>query len=187
MVMTEPPLRPSLWRTCRVLANRTRLQIFGLLAQQSPLTVSAVALHLNVPLPVASQCLRALEARGLLAARRVGRRVQYRVSAPVAEQARELVKGLKSAFKLEAAPVDCLFRMATTFTHPRRIEIFRRLKQRASTFVQLHTATRISMPALSRHLGKLQARGFVKCCDGVYAAAVPAEALGRALARLAAG
>ena len=61
---TAPFLQPTRWRTCRVLANRPRQQIFGLLVQQFPQTVSAVAARLHLPLPVASQYLRALEARG---------------------------------------------------------------------------------------------------------------------------
>jgi len=73
--------RPTLWRTCRVLANRTRLRIFRRLAQQPGQTVSDVARRLRLSLPVTSQYLRALEARGLLSARRVGLRVTYRPSA----------------------------------------------------------------------------------------------------------
>ena len=56
---TAPALQPTLWRTCRVLANRTRLQIFGLLRRQPNQTVSAVAQHLKLSLPVASQYSRA--------------------------------------------------------------------------------------------------------------------------------
>ncbi len=68
-------LRPTLWRTCRVLANRTRLKIYALLLRQPGQTVSAIAEQLKLPLPAASHYLRALEARGLLAVRRKGRNV----------------------------------------------------------------------------------------------------------------
>ncbi|MBM3889971.1 MAG: helix-turn-helix transcriptional regulator, partial [Verrucomicrobia bacterium] len=72
--MTPPqPLRPTLWRTCRVIANPTRLKIFALLAEQPGQTVSGVADRLKLPLSEASESLRALEARGLLTARREGR------------------------------------------------------------------------------------------------------------------
>ena len=60
-------LQPTLWRTCRVLANRTRLRMFHLLLHQPGQTVSAIAERLGLTVPVASQNLRALEARGLLA------------------------------------------------------------------------------------------------------------------------
>ena len=61
-------LRPTLWRTCRVLANPTRLKMFSLLLQQPGQTVSAVAEHLSQPLSLTSEYLRALEARGFLRA-----------------------------------------------------------------------------------------------------------------------
>src|SRR6266705_1540127 len=73
-------LQPTLWRTCRVLANRTRLQMLQLLSKQPDQTVSAVAKRLNLTLPVASQYLRALEARGFLTLRRTGLRVKYRAN-----------------------------------------------------------------------------------------------------------
>ncbi len=184
---SAPALRPTLWRTCRVLANRTRLQLFGLLVQQAPQTVSELALRLELALPVASQYLRALEARGMLTSLRVGRRVDYRPSAVQAESAHELVVALRSAFQRGASPIESLFRLSTAFTHPRRIELFRALQTKACSLSELRTATGISVQALQRHLGKLEARGFVACRLGIYSATTPAEGFGRALARLAAG
>jgi len=182
-----PSLQPTLWRTCRVLANRTRLQIFGLLTRTPALSVSAVAEHLQLSLPVASQYLRALEARGLLIPRRVGRRVQYRLNvASAMEPARELTVALRLAFQRDPAPVETLFRLATSFTHPRRIEIFRALAVQARTLGQLQAVTRISVPALFRHLRKLEARGFVEGRRGLYAAANRQDVFGRTLARLVA-
>jgi len=170
-----------------VLANRPRLRIFGLLVQTPALTVSAVAERLQLSLPVASQYLRALESRGLLASRRVGRRVLYRLNvASAIEPARELAAALRLAFQRDPAPVETLFKLATTFTHPRRIEIFRALAVQASTPGQLQAATRISAPALSRHLRKLEARGFVAGHRGRHAVANRPDVFGRTLARLAA-
>lgn len=184
----EPPVKPSLWRTCRVLANRTRLQILTHLFQQSPQTVSAVALSLDLPLSVASQSLRAMEARGLLAAHRMGRHVHYRINEPLLPQPRELVTALESILKPQDTSLESIFHQATAFTHPRRIEIFRCLKHKSRTLSQLHAATHISTPALSRHLEKLELRHFVVCSrEGIYAATVPAGPFGQALARLAEG
>lgn len=182
----SPPLQPTLWRTCRVLANRHRLKILGLLVQSPELTVSGVAERLELSLPVASQYLRALEARGLLAVRRVGRRVQYRLNiASAIEPARELAAAVRLAFQRDAAPVEALFRLATTFTHPRRIEIFRALAAEARTTGQLQAVTRISAAALFRHRRKLEARGFVAEHQGLYAVANRSDVFGRTLARLA--
>ena len=47
-------LQPTLWRTCRVLANRTRLKICARILQQPDQTVSAIAERLKLPLPAAS-------------------------------------------------------------------------------------------------------------------------------------
>ncbi len=182
----EPPLKPTLWRTCRVLANHTQLRIFGELVREAPQTVSGVARSLQLSLPVVSQALRALEARGLLAARREGRRTHYRLSNMSTGAAQELMRALRSAFRRRPVPVKSLFRLSTAFTHPRRIEIFRAAHGHAFTLRQIRTATGISMPALLRHLEKLQTRGFVACRGGSYSATNPAEAFGRALARLAA-
>jgi hypothetical protein len=41
----SPSSQPTLWRTCRVLANRKRLQTLALLIQQPNQTVSTVAEH----------------------------------------------------------------------------------------------------------------------------------------------
>ncbi len=89
---------PTLWRTCRALANRRRLRLMQYLMRHSDLTVSAIADEARMPLSVASQYLRALNARGLLQARRVGRSVIYRVEAdPAVPQAEPLLKALRAS------------------------------------------------------------------------------------------
>lgn len=178
--------QPTLWRTCRVLANRTRLAILGLLVKESSQTVSAVALSLQLSLPVASQYLRALEARGLLVSRRVGRRVEYRLNVAASASAHPLVGPLRSAFQRTTSPIEMIFKLATGFTHPRRIEILRVLTAETRTLAEVQTDTRISVAALQRHLRKLEARGFVVCRKGIYSVTDPPNAFGQALARLAA-
>ena len=181
-------LQPTLWRTCRVLANRTRLQMLGLLFRQSDQTVSAVAMQLKLSLPVASQYLRALEARGLMSASRTGRRVRYRINkAPSGVAARELILALQRTFQVEANPVDRLFKLVTAFTQPRRIEIFRALKQKPQDARQLKMLSGMSAHALARHLRKLESRGFIEFGLGRYSVREPTEGFGRALVRLAEG
>lgn len=177
---------PTLWRTCRVLANRKRLQILALSIRQPNQTVSAVAAHMRLSLPATSQYLRALEARGLLTCRRVGRRVEYRPSAATAEGAAgEIVTALRLAFRRRAQPIEALFKLATAFTHPRRVEVFRTMKKGTDSFRKLQAATHISARALSRHLAKLEARGFVKSEMEIYVVTKQAHPFGRVLARLA--
>ena len=137
-------------------------------------------------MPAASQYLRALEARGLLTCRRVGLRVEYRPSATTTGGAAgAILTALRVVFRRRAQPLEVLFKLATAFTHPRRIEVFRAVKDGADSFDKLQTATRISGRALSRHLAKLEARGFVKSEMEVYAVMNQAHPFGRVLARLA--
>jgi hypothetical protein len=57
--MSEPPiLQPTLWRTCRVLANRNRLQLLELLIEEPSQTVSLLAKRLRLSAK--------LEARGFV-------------------------------------------------------------------------------------------------------------------------
>ena len=178
----SPTLHPTLWRTCRVLANRTRLAIFDLLRKEQPLSVSAVAERLKLVLPFASQSLRALEARGLLTSRRRNRSVLYRLNL---DPGAALVAPLRQAFQRQFMPIEHVFKMATAFTHPRRIEVYRALAAASRNREQLWSFTRIPDRALRRHLAKLESRGFVQQRQGVYQIVEPMDALTRALARLA--
>ena len=183
---TSPSGQPTLWRTCRVLANRKRLQILALLIRQPNQTVSAVADRISLSMPAASQYLRALEARGLLTCRRVGRRVEYRPSPGKGEgAAEEIVKALRLVFRRRAQPIEAIFNLATGFTHPRRVEVFRALTNGADSFAKLQAATKVPAPALSRHLAKLEARGFLKNEMALYVAIIHRHPFGRVLARLA--
>jgi hypothetical protein len=122
----------------------------------------------------------------LLICRRVELRVEYRLSAATTENAAgEILAALRLVFRRRAQPIETLFKLATAFTHPRRIEVFRAVKNGADSFSRLQTATHVSARALSRHLAKLQARGFLKNESEVYAATNPAHPFGRVLARLA--
>jgi DNA-binding transcriptional ArsR family regulator len=181
-----PSSQPTLWRTCRVLANRKRLQILALLIRQPNQTVSAVAEHMSLSMSAASQYLRALEARGLLTCRRVGRRVEYRLSAGTSEGAAgEIVRALRLVFWQRAQPIEAIFKVATGFTHPRRIEVFHAVTNGADSFAKLQAATKMPVRALARHLAKLEARGFVKSEMELYVATIQRHPVGRVLARLA--
>ena len=185
---TAPILQPTLWRTCRVLANHTRLEILDLLAHDRPQPVSVVAARLGLTLPVASQALRALEARGLLACRRNGLKVEYRLGAATNADSRPaLVVPLRAMLQHDLVSREKIFKLATAFTHPRRIELFQLVHTEPRTLVQLRSFAQMSGRALARHLRKLEARGFIICLTGKYSAVEHPEALGRMLAQMAAG
>lgn len=156
------------------------------LMERPDLPVSEVARSLKVPCTVASQYLRALNARGLLKARRVGRWVYYRAGPDESiREAKLLLEALRRTFATETDPVDVVFRLATAFTHPRRQDILRALQGRGLTIGQLKARTGISLSALRRHLGKLVDRGFVDVENGVYRRAVPNGSLATTLSQLA--
>lgn len=182
----SPSSQPTLWRTCRVVANRKRLQTLALLIRKPNQTVSAVAERMRLSVPAASQYLRALEARGLLTCRRVGRRVEYRLSAGTNESAaEEIVTALRLVFRRRAPPIEAIFKLTTAFTHPRRIAVFRALTSGRDSFAKLLVATNTPARALSRHLAKLEARGFVREERALYATTIHRHPFARVLARLA--
>ena len=185
--VTTNSLHPTLWRTCRVLANSTRLRLLAQLARNQPQSVSELAEHCALTLPVASQSLRALEARGLLKARRIRRRVEYRLPTRTeADALGELMAALQIALLREAFPDVLVQKLATAFTHPSRILIHRVLAAGPKTFTEIQLAIRLSAPALSRHLGKLLNRGFVTHDDssGKFSIRKHHEPAARALAVL---
>jgi DNA-binding transcriptional ArsR family regulator len=183
-----PALQPTPWRTCRVLANRSRLRLLKLLIEQPDQCVSELARQCGLRLAAASQYLRALNARGLLQVNRNGRWVRYRpADADAPEPIRRLLQALRGSFGHDRDPVERIFRLATSFTHPRRVEIWRALQRGAQTGEQLQGMTRMSRHALSRHLVKLRSRGLVTTMEGRYRALQPRQALVRAFANLARG
>jgi DNA-binding IclR family transcriptional regulator len=140
-----------------------------LLFDAPDLTVSGVATQLHIPVMVACQYLRALNARGLIAARRHGRWVQYRAAAdPSVRGSAALLQALKRTFSAEQDPVEVVFRLATAFTHFRRVQVVHALAAGPMSSAALKRTTRISRPALARHLAKLVARGFVVHEGGAY-------------------
>jgi len=178
-------LTPTLWRTCRVLANSKRLSLLYYVMATPFVSVSQVASALQLPLPVASQYMRALNARGLLKVKRQGRFVLYEAAAdPSMPETSILLKALESTMRT-ADPLQMAVEALTGFTHPRRIELLRALDGDGTDIPSLGKKTGISTPALVRHLRKLRRRGYIKSCRGKYACARPNAVLARALLALA--
>lgn len=179
-------LKPSPWRTCRVLANMPRLKLLALCLRQPGLTVSASAARCAIRPPIASEYLRALEARGLLRVQRVSRWVHYYPGdSPIV---RDLIAVLTRTLRhQDAQSLRLVFRLATAFTHPRRIEIYRALDSEPRNLTDIAKQSRIPINPVLRHLHKLQTRGFVRhsARRAKYSALVPRHAVARALSRLA--
>jgi len=113
--------------------------------------------------------------------------VLYRAEANCAlDDAPVLLDALKICYE-QNIPFKTIIRQATAFTHERRIELIRALTGKKLAFHEMLATTGMSSSALSRHLEKLEARGFVKYRDGFYNRATPGNALGRTLLKIVCG
>jgi len=174
-------LRPTLWRTCRVLACETRLEMLRLLFEKGELCVSEMADLTGISPHNASTQLRALNARGLITPRRENQKVIYRAEAnEELDAAPALLNTIRAAFAKKTS-ARTIFHSCTAFTHERRIQIVRVLENGAKPFGDLMKETGMSSAALWNHLDKLSDRGFVKEQDRRYRLIRVKDPLRRAL------
>jgi DNA-binding transcriptional ArsR family regulator len=159
--MNQTTLAPTLWRTCRVLACPRRLKILAAVVEKGPVCVKDVARICRMPANTATQYLRALQARGILAANRQSRWVYYVPRAdPSVQHAKPMLLAMQKAFARDES-FEAMVAVLTAFTHPRRIAIARRLAAGPALVEKLAHDTGISLPACYRHLSKLQSRAVV--------------------------
>lgn len=155
------PLSPTLWRTCRVLANGTRLRILKTVLDRGPTCVKTIAAESRVSAVSATQHLRALQARGLLAASRQGRWVYYAAQAdPAVEHAAPLLAAMRQALARGLAAPE-LVAALTAYTHPRRIAIVQCLGAGPVGVADLAGRIGASRMACYRHIAKLERRRIV--------------------------
>ncbi len=154
-------LRPTLWRTCRVLSNENRLKLLWRLMQEGEMSMGRLAQSVGLSDPSASVHLRALNSRGLIKAERRNLYVFYSAEANAeVEYAAELLEALRECHA-SAISYSQVMRFATAFTHPRRIDIVRALAKGEMQEIALSQKTQISPQSLYRHVKKLLDRGFV--------------------------
>ena len=177
---------PTLWRTCRMLAGRTRLRLLRQLHDHPETCVSALGNRAAVKESAASQEFRRIQSRGLLQAERRGVRTFYRLAAdPQVASAAPLLKALQTAFAALPAERDAeMAAMAAGLAHERRIRIVQALLDGRRTRLDLQFATRISAHPFQTHLEKLLASGFVVSAGKEVQFAVPDHPLAKALAKL---
>lgn len=181
-----PELRPTLWRTCRVLANRRRLQLLQYLIDHGSHSVSQLAGELDLPENTATQYLRALNARGLLQVQRQGREVFYRAGPnPTLPETKPLLRAISRIVETQEDSIDYVFHHVTAFTHWRRIRIIQVMGRHDWSFGDLQSKTSISKPALSRHVEKLIQRGYLSQDGNVYRCLRPRAVLPKVLVNLA--
>ena len=154
---------PTIWRTCRVLANRRRPACLKAVLLQPGESVGVIAACAEIPQDQASLCLRALQSRGLLEARRESRWVRYYPRTdPLVPTAAPRLAGIRQALLKERLPETRIIHCLTAFTHPRRLAVLYWLRQKnAASFTDLARLSHISATALFRHLKKLEERRLV--------------------------
>lgn len=174
-------LRPTLWRTCRVLACETRLKMLRALFDEGELCVSEMAKRVGISAHNASTQLRALNARGLITPRRVKQRVLYRAEAnEELDDAPQLLSAVRDAFARKT-PIADVFHLCTAFTHARRIELVQILSGGPRRFSDLQKETHLPYLSLREHLNKLVSRRFVKQEGHDFHLCTPRDPLRRTL------
>ena len=155
-------LYPTLWRTCRVLANPVRLRVLQAVIEAPESSVSDVRRICRLPQSSASHHLRQLQARGLLTARPGGRWVRYSPQTDPAVGHAELVfAAVRDALSRGETPA-AVGRLLKALTQARRISIARALCQTPATAEELVPRCGISRPAVYRHLDRLIDRHVVQ-------------------------
>lgn len=181
-----PPLNPTLWRTCRMLASQTRINLLRALVTHPGEGVSALGRRVGIGESAASQELRRIQSRGLLQSERQGALLVYRLAAdPQVSSAAPLLKAILTAFDQFPSERDsemCI--LAAGLAHERRIRMFRHLLGVSSTPRDLAFTLRISSHPFGVHLRTLQAGGWTVQSGKRLTATVPNHPLAKALAKL---
>jgi DNA-binding transcriptional ArsR family regulator len=177
---------PTVWRTCRTLANPNRLRCLKAVLEEPSRTVCEIAERTRLSVCHTSGYLRALQARGLLQARRESRYVRYvAVPDPLVAGARPLLAALRQVLQKDDQTESAIIHTLTGFTHPRRLAILRLLQERSPVCTEdIAAITRISLPALSRHLNKLRVRGLAAYDGEKWAPALIRDPLAKTLLTL---
>ena len=158
-------LKPTLWRTCRVLVNEQRLRMLKMAFETGgKLCVRDYAKRLGMPDSIASIYLRQLNARGLLGVCRDRIKVFYNDA-----QNRSLPDSvaLQNAFRdyfssdLPTGWETEVMTIVRAFTHFNRLAILRRLSEGPATLPDLFDAMGVCVKSVYHHLGFLHAAGLL--------------------------
>lgn len=169
------------WRVCRAVSTKGRLRLLWLLFEEGELSVRELAAGTQITESYASFQLKVLFSAGLLRFRRQEMSVIYRAEATVRdERTVELLATLKECCEKRVS-YESVIRQVTAFTHGRRIEIVRMLRDDSCSFGELMDQGGMTSSALSRNLLKLESRRVVWRDAKLYRLAQPSDRLGRML------
>lgn len=158
-------LTPTLWRTCRVLAGPTRLNLLRRIIAKPDQCVTGLAAAEEVSESRASQELRRLQSRGLVQMYRSGAWTRYRpVTDPKVVSAKPLLAAMRKA--LDGWPDEGTRRVAQAFGHERRLKVVQLLQEGRRSPDELQEQGKLSRPALFRHIAVLQEGGMIQRVPG---------------------
>ncbi len=156
-------LRPTIWRSCRVLANERRIELMRILLSGTSGTIGQIAAIADMSPRLTGQYLRMLQARGLASSERVSRYVMYSAKPnPSIPETKVILRALKRVLVRDQQTADSVIATLTAFTHPRRLEIISILHQGDRTTHELLAESGYSRRALARHLDKLERRKIIR-------------------------
>ena len=151
-------LNPTLWRTCRMLSGRVRMQLLRQLLEHPDQSISQLALAVGIGVSDGSQELRRIQSRGFLQAERKGPFVIYRlVNDPQVPSAGPLSAAVRNTMlRTDAAEDSVMNRMAFGLAHPRRIAIAKILMSGAHSLRTIEVLAQMPKAAVSRHLALME-------------------------------
>jgi DNA-binding transcriptional ArsR family regulator len=167
MTSEKSSYHPTVWRTCRALKNANRLACLRVVLKQPGLTVGEVARKAKIPPNQASINLRMLQSRGLISSEKRSRWTHYTSDAdPFVEHAEAVRDAFAVEFFKKRTDVSVVMARLRAFTHSRRLAILAVLSRAGRPVLPeaLVAQTRISLPAVWRHLHVLETAGLV--CQG---------------------
>jgi DNA-binding transcriptional ArsR family regulator len=181
-------LEPTVWRSCRALANRTRLSLLKAMIDESPLCVQTLAERCKLKKSVCSQYLRILNARGFLQANRRGRWVDYSLGAnPSVKHADDLLKAVVRTLRSCASVKEyaTVLKDLTIFTCPRRMLMVRVIQANPNRSPsELSTYCRMPYKTILRQLKKLERRTVITRAESGITLCSPTRPLAKKLLTL---
>jgi DNA-binding MarR family transcriptional regulator len=181
----QRPLNPTLWRTGRALAGRTRIRLFRELVANPGSSVSELADAVHIGQSDASQELRRLQSRGLLQRRRAGPKVVYRpVPDPQVYSAEPLLEALFRCMAKPASADEDILRIAQGAAHDHRIRLIRHLLPHPLRTEDLRNRTQLPVSTLKRHLNMLEECRWVRRQGALWEIRSSSHPLAQTLLRL---